>query len=167
MSARYQAVNWNRQKRIYDTVAAAGALGLVGVFAGVTLASDGNATLETALIRGLGVAALILLHLILCIGPLCRFSPAFLPLLYNRRHLGVLMCILGLGHATFALVQFHAQGDANPLVSLLTANGAFGSLEGFPFELAGLAALSILVLMAASRPEASEPRASSRGSSPP
>jgi hypothetical protein len=31
-----------------------------------------------------------------------------LPLLYNRRHLGVRHFLLGLAHGVFALVQFHA-----------------------------------------------------------
>jgi len=46
-----------------------------------------NATAETLLIRGFGTARLLLLHVILCIGPLCRLDRRFLPLLYNRRHL--------------------------------------------------------------------------------
>ena len=55
MSLGYQAVGWNRTKKIYDTVLAG----------------------------GLGTAALLLLHVILCIGPLCRLDRRFLPLLYN------------------------------------------------------------------------------------
>jgi nitrite reductase/ring-hydroxylating ferredoxin subunit/DMSO/TMAO reductase YedYZ heme-binding membrane subunit len=149
MSVAYRAVNWNRQKRIYDLVLGIGAPGLVAVFLGVTLARHPTATAETALIRGLAVAAILLLHVILCIGPLCRLSPAFLPLLYNRRHLGVMMCLLAVGHAAFAVFQYHALGDVNPFVSLLSGNQALDSLAGFPFELLGLAALLILVLMAA------------------
>jgi len=37
-----------------------------------------NATAETLLIRGFGTAALLLLHVILCIGPLCRLDRRFL-----------------------------------------------------------------------------------------
>lgn len=148
MSIRYQAVNWNRQKRIYDLVVGLAAPGLVILFAGVTLA-DPHATLESALIRGLGLAAFVLLHVILVIGPLCRLSPAFLPLLYNRRHLGVAMALLALGHAAFALVQFHGGGNRNPFVSLLSGNRHLDSVAGFPFELPGLAALLILITMAA------------------
>jgi nitrite reductase/ring-hydroxylating ferredoxin subunit len=149
MSVAYRAVNWNRQKRIYDLVLGFGAPGLVAIFAAITLARHPTATAETALIRGFAVAAILLLHLILCIGPLCRLSPAFLPLLYNRRHLGVVMCLLAAGHAGFAVFQYHALGDVNPFVSLLSGNQAVDSLAGFPFELLGLAALLILVLMAA------------------
>ena len=40
----------------------------------------------------------MLLHVVLCIGPLARLDRRFLPLLYNRRHLGVLMFTLALAH---------------------------------------------------------------------
>jgi sulfoxide reductase heme-binding subunit YedZ len=149
MSLEYRAVNWNRQKRMYDVYLGVGTPVLVGLFAATLIATHPNATPETALIRGLGLTALVLLHVILCIGPLCRLSPAFLPLLYNRRHLGVVMATIAAGHAGFALFQFHALGNLNPFVSLLTANTAFASVAGFPFELLGLAALLILLLMAA------------------
>ncbi|HEV8599656.1 MAG TPA: Rieske 2Fe-2S domain-containing protein [Gemmatimonadales bacterium] len=149
MSNRYVAVNWNRQKRVYDTVIGLGAPLLVALFFMTTLLTHPHVTAETGLIRGLGLTALVLLHVILCIGPLCRLDPAFLPLLYNRRHLGVTMCMIALAHAAFATFQYHALGDRNALLSLLVSNAAFGSLAGFPFELLGLAALLILMLMAA------------------
>ena len=59
--------------------------------------STANATIETQLIRALGTCALLLLHVILAIGPLARLDRRFLPLLYNRRHLGVTMFLLALG----------------------------------------------------------------------
>jgi nitrite reductase/ring-hydroxylating ferredoxin subunit/DMSO/TMAO reductase YedYZ heme-binding membrane subunit len=149
MSAFYQAVGWNRQKRIYDGALAAGVLLYLGVFVGVGAALFPDATAETLLIRGLGTAALILLHLVLCIGPLARLNRRFLPLLYNRRHLGVMTFFLGLSHAVFALIQFHSGGDVNPLVSVLTGNPRLGELGQFPFEPLGLVALVILFLMAA------------------
>ncbi len=149
MSSFYQSVNWNRQKFIYDGLLAAGLVLYLAVFAGVTSVVQPNATAETVLIRGLGTAGLLLLQFILMIGPLARLDERFTPLLYNRRHLGVLMCLLGLAHAIFAVVQFHALGDVNPLVSLLAATADAGSLRRFPFELLGLGALLILLLMAA------------------
>ncbi len=148
MSAAYKAVNWNRQKYIYDGALVASVLLFLALFVAVTL-RDPEATLETALIRGLGAAALVLLHLILCIGPLARLDGRWLPLLYNRRHLGVAMALLATGHAAFGLIQFHALGDVNPFVSLLTGTGDLRRISTFPFELAGLAALLILLLMAA------------------
>jgi methionine sulfoxide reductase heme-binding subunit len=92
---------------------------------------------------------LLMLHVVLVIGPLCRLQPRFLPLLYNRRHLGVMTFVMGLAHGGFALFQFHALGDVNPLVSLLISNRRFDSLANFPFQPLGLAALVILFLMAA------------------
>jgi nitrite reductase/ring-hydroxylating ferredoxin subunit/DMSO/TMAO reductase YedYZ heme-binding membrane subunit len=149
VSIQFQAVNWNRQKFWYDGAA----LGAVALFLAVYAAADTllhpEFTIETVLIRGLGIVAFGLLNLVLAIGPLARLDRRFLPLLYNRRHLGVLMCLLGLGHATFAVIQFHAGGDQPALVSLLTGSGNVRDLGRFPFELLGLAGLAILVLMAA------------------
>src|SRR5215470_17610128 len=113
MSVQYQAIGWNRQKRLYDLTLAAGVGLYLALFVILGAIVHPNATAETLLIRALGTAAFLLLHVILCIGPLCRLSPAFLPLLYNRRHLGVTMFVLGLAHGVFSLVQFHALGDVN------------------------------------------------------
>jgi nitrite reductase/ring-hydroxylating ferredoxin subunit/DMSO/TMAO reductase YedYZ heme-binding membrane subunit len=108
-----------------------------------------NATAETLLIRGFGTLAFLLLHVILAIGPLARLNRAFLPLLYNRRHLGVTMFLCALVHGAFSVFQFHALGDTNPLVSLFTANTRFGSVAQFPFQALGFFALVILFVMAA------------------
>jgi nitrite reductase/ring-hydroxylating ferredoxin subunit/DMSO/TMAO reductase YedYZ heme-binding membrane subunit len=148
MSSAYRAVNWNRQKFIYDGVLAGGVVAYLALFVGLTL-RDPEATLETALIRGLGTASLVLLHLILCLGPLARLDRRWLPLLYNRRHLGVTMALLALGHALFSLIQFHALGDVNPFVSLLTGSADLRHISSVPFELFGAAALVIIMLMAA------------------
>ncbi len=149
MSVQYRAVNWNRQKRLYDLTLGTGVLVFLIAFVGTAFLLSPYTTAETALIRGLGASALVLLHLILSIGPLCRLNPKFLPLLYNRRHLGVTMFLLALAHATFALIQFHALGDTNPFVSLLTSNTEIRRISQFPFEWLGLLALAMLFLMAA------------------
>jgi sulfoxide reductase heme-binding subunit YedZ len=149
MSVQYQAVGWNRQKKIYDSVLAGSVLVYLALFVGIGSLVHPNATVETLLIRGFGTAALLLLHVILCIGPLCRLDRRFLPLLYNRRHLGVTMFVLGLAHGTFAIVQFHALGNINPLVSLFVSNPRYDSLADFPFQSLGFFALLILFLMAA------------------
>jgi len=149
MSVQYQGVGWNRQKRIYDLVLAAALLAYLCLFIGVGSLVHPQATAETLLIRAFGTAALLLLHVILSIGPLCRLSPRFLPLLYNRRHLGVTTFLLGLAHGAFSLVQFHALGNVNPLVSLFVSNRRYGSLAEFPFQSLGFFALLILFLMAA------------------
>ena len=149
MSLSYKAVGWNRQKRVYDLTLLAGVVLYLAVFIGLGAALHPNATIETLIIRALATAAFLLLHIILSIGPLCRLNPRFLPLLYNRRHLGVTMFILALGHSVFGILQFHILGDVNPLVSVLVGNTQVGSLSTFPFQPLGLLALIILFLMAA------------------
>lgn len=149
MSLQYRVINWNRQKRIYDSVLGLSVLTYLALFAGLGSWIHPYATVETLLIRGLGTAGLLLLHVILSIGPLCRLERRFLPLLYNRRHLGVTTFLLGLAHGTFALIQFHGFGNLNPLVSLLVSNTRYDSLAQFPFQQLGALALLILFLMAA------------------
>jgi nitrite reductase/ring-hydroxylating ferredoxin subunit/DMSO/TMAO reductase YedYZ heme-binding membrane subunit len=149
MSVSYQAVGWNRTKKVYDSILASGVLLYLGIFVGIGSVVHPNATAETLLIRSLGTAALLLLHVVLCIGPLCRLDRRFLPLLYNRRHLGVTMFVLALAHGTFSVVQFHALGNVNPLVSLFVSNTHYASLADFPFQAVGFFALLVLFLMAA------------------
>ena len=144
MSVSYKAVGWNDAKRTYDLAIGIFCGSYLAVFCGGTLALFPHATVETAIIRGLGSLAFLLLHGILAIGPLCRLQPAFLPLLYNRRHLGVAMFLVALGHGMFSVVQFHALGDRNPILSLLSPPG-----PGVPFQILGLLALLILFAMAA------------------
>jgi len=149
MGLEYQAVQWNRQKRIYDTVLAAGVGGFLALFIGVTKALHPAITDEILLMRATASAAFILLHVILCIGPLCRLNPRFLPLLYNRRHAGVTMALLALIHAALAIVTYHAGSNINPFVSIFVSEKFTGSLATLPFQPFGFVALLILLLMAA------------------
>jgi sulfoxide reductase heme-binding subunit YedZ len=149
VSASYRAVGWNPQKKRYDATIGFFVAALLVTLIGGGAMVNPNATIETLLIRALAVTAFILLHIVLSIGPLCRLDRRFLPLLYNRRHLGVTMFAIALAHGMFALVQFHALGNRNPLVSVLTTSTAYGSVSEFPFQVLGLAALGILFLMAA------------------
>jgi nitrite reductase/ring-hydroxylating ferredoxin subunit/DMSO/TMAO reductase YedYZ heme-binding membrane subunit len=149
MGHGYQAVGWNPQKKVYDRAIALGVALFLAASVGVGLALNPHATIETHLIRGFGACAFFLLHVILVIGPLARLDRRFLPLLYNRRHLGVTMFLVGLAHGCFALFQFHANGNVDSLVSMLTSNERFGSLAHFPFQQLGLGALLVLFLMAA------------------
>lgn len=149
MGHNYGAVGWNRQKKVYDTVVASGVVLYVATFVGINLTLSDPPTIETLLIRAFATAALLLLHVVLCIGPLARLDSRFLPLLYNRRHLGVMTFLLGLAHGVFAIVQFHVPGNVNPFVSVLVSNTRLDSLSQFPFQPLGVAALAILFLMAA------------------
>jgi len=157
MAVAYRAVGWNRQKRLYDSAIGTALLaGLVVYGATVYLYQPGT-TAETFVIRFSSIAAIILLHVILAIGPLTRLDRRFLPLLYNRRHLGVTMFLLSLIHSAFAIIQFHAGGNLNPLVSVLTSYrreylsflSSPNQIAHFPFEAFGLVALFIFFVMAA------------------
>jgi nitrite reductase/ring-hydroxylating ferredoxin subunit/DMSO/TMAO reductase YedYZ heme-binding membrane subunit len=157
MSVAYRAIGWNRQKRLYDLAMGSALLsGLVAYGITVHLYQPGT-TIETFIIRFSSIAAIVLLHVILAIGPLTRLDRRFLPLLYNRRHLGVTTFLLALIHGAFAIVQFHAGGNRNPLVSVLTSYrreylsflSAPSQIAYFPFEALGLAALFIFFMMAA------------------
>jgi len=149
MSVQYGAISWNPQKKVYDLTLVSLLVLYVAVFVGVGAWQNPSATAETLLIRVLGTAAFLLLNVVLCIGPLSRLDRRFLPLLYNRRHLGVTTFLLGLAHGGFALFQFHALGNVNPLVSLFVSNPRYGSITDFPFQALGFFALIVLFLMAA------------------
>lgn len=149
MSASYVAIGWNRQKRIYDWFILLFCVIYLVVFITTTVLVNPDYTFETVLIRSTSTLAMLLLHIILCIGPFARINSKFLPLLYNRRHLGVTMFLVALVHGGFSILQFHSLGNANPFVSLLESNTQYNSLPGFPFQALGLAALIILALMAA------------------
>jgi nitrite reductase/ring-hydroxylating ferredoxin subunit/DMSO/TMAO reductase YedYZ heme-binding membrane subunit len=148
MAHAYVAVSWNAQKKRYDRCIALAVAGYLATFVALALIVFPGATLETLLIRAFGTAAFLVLHVVLSIGPLCRLDARFLPLLYNRRHLGVTMFLLALVHGALSLVQFHALGNMNPLVSLFTSEWGFDAGR-LPFQLLGFAALVILFLMAA------------------
>ncbi|MCB1041766.1 MAG: ferric reductase-like transmembrane domain-containing protein [Acidobacteria bacterium] len=149
MSLGYQAVGWNPQKKRYDMVVLSGLITYLAVFLGLAFTWFPHITIETAIIRAFGTAALILLHVILSIGPLCRISDRFLPLLYNRRHLGVIMFTVAAVHGTMSLVQFHALGDMGILASLFTSELPYLHQGWVPFQPLGALALLILFAMAA------------------
>src|SRR2546422_38358 len=149
MSTSYRTVAWNPQNRRYDLVAAGLIVAFAAVVVGVQAIVRPELTIETLLIRALGAAAFTLLTIILCIGPLARLNRRFLPLLYNRRHLGVMMFTLALAHGVFSIVQFHSAGTLNPLVSVLVGNARYTTIGQIPFQPFGLGALIILFLMAA------------------
>ncbi len=173
MSVGYKAVQWNRQKIIYDLILLLTVVCYLWVFMTLTQQSGSDLDTHGVAIRAYGSAAFILLHVILSIGPLSRLSPKFLPLLFNRRHMGVTMFFLALAHVdgwkflklpwelwgakapkfpwdfNGALTWYHDFGDLDPLVSLFVGNRHYGDFIQFPFESLGAAALLILFFMAA------------------
>jgi nitrite reductase/ring-hydroxylating ferredoxin subunit/DMSO/TMAO reductase YedYZ heme-binding membrane subunit len=149
MSVHYQPVLWNRQKIIYDAILLIAVGIYLYLFMTVPKWIDPDIKPQELEIRAFGSAALILLHIILSIGPLSRFNSKFLPLLYNRRHMGVTMFLLALYHAHLAIDWYHDLGNLDPYVSLFVSNTHFFSFFRFPFEILGFLGLCILFLMAA------------------
>ena len=149
MSANYTSILWNKQKKKYDKILCAGILMAIISFAVFQLIVDPDITVVTLIIRATALTAIILLHIILAIGPLCRIDIRFLPLLYNRRHLGVSMFLMALVHSTICIIQFHALGDTNPITSIFTSNLKYNSISEFPFQIFGFFSIIILFLMAA------------------
>lgn len=149
MGVGYRAVGWNRQKRLYDLTLIGGVGLYLGLFLALSSAYSPELTAETMIIRAFGSAAFVLLHVVLCIGPLARRHTWALPLLYNRRHMGVTMFTLALVHGVFSLLQFHGFGTLDPLTSLFVSGGSYSGLSNLPFQPLGFTALVILFLMAA------------------
>ena len=122
MSHDFVPVQWNRQKYIYDGIL------LLGIF--IFLASfmvfgskAPSADVSILMIRAFGSCAIVLLHIILTIGPLARLSDRFKPLLYNRRHFGVITALIGLAHGGLALMWYHGFGVVNPIASAIGGYG--------------------------------------------
>src|SRR5947209_14989958 len=100
-------------------------------------------------IKAFGSCAFTMLTIILCIGPLPRLSPRFLPLLYNRRHFGVLTFFIALAHAYSVVDWFAAVGALNDLVTEFTNNPKYLQFIGFPMKALGLFGLTVMFLLAA------------------
>jgi nitrite reductase/ring-hydroxylating ferredoxin subunit/DMSO/TMAO reductase YedYZ heme-binding membrane subunit len=152
MSVKYVPVQWNNNKWFYDAVLLACAGLYLGIFiwAGPgVLGHERPITQDIHNARAFGSCAFLMLSVILAIGPLARLDRRFLPLLYNRRHFGVLTALVALTHATFILNWYFAFSPTPKLDALLWSNTSFGQLLGFPFELFGIFALLALLVLAA------------------
>ncbi|MEL6188061.1 MAG: Rieske 2Fe-2S domain-containing protein [Myxococcota bacterium] len=150
MSHKYVAVAWNPRKKAFDAFLAAGVLLYLAVFVGGSLAALGAdaPSEEILLLRGAGSAALVLLHVVLAIGPLTRLDARFAPLLYNRRHLGVLLFFLALVHAVVVSITYFGFAARDPLYNLLSVEGGDADGPFGVFPLLGLMALGALALLA-------------------
>ena len=140
MSAGFQAVQWNRRKLVYDAIL----VGCVALFIGtfITVGALRNPPADQPAwiglrIKAFGTCAFTMLTIILCIGPLARLSPRFLPLLYNRRHFGVLTFLVALVHAWSVVDWFSVQGAMGDLVSEMTASPTFSPSRRMPVKTHG------------------------------
>ncbi len=151
MSHTFVTVQWNRRKHVYDAMLVGGIAAYLTVFDAVarTALAGGHAiTPEILGMRAWGSAAFLLLTAILCLGPLARLNPRVLPLLYNRRHFGVIFFLVAANHARQVLNFYHAYGPVSKIESLLTNDAMFTGASA-PFQLFGAAALVIFFVMAA------------------
>ncbi len=152
MSHAYKPVQWNRTKLVYDGFLLAAVGTYLWVFMDLAPKLSPAVRLVEAPIhamRAYGSCAFLLLSLVLSIGPLARLDTRFLPLLYNRRHFGVLTAGVAILHAMAVLDWYFAFAPVSKVEALFTSNTSFGQIIGFPFELFGLFALMVLVVMAA------------------
>jgi nitrite reductase/ring-hydroxylating ferredoxin subunit/DMSO/TMAO reductase YedYZ heme-binding membrane subunit len=152
MSAGFRAVQWNRRKVVYDLILVAGVALYIAAFMGISAWRNPPAdwpAWTNLRIDAFGSCAFIMLTIILSIGPLARLDPRFLPLLYNRRHFGVLTFLVAAVHG-WSVVEWFAVQDALPgLANELSNTAAYGKFIGFPYKTLGIAALVVLLLLAA------------------
>ena len=152
MSVGFRAVQWNRDKLVYDGILLAAVALYSAVFAAITWQLFPPKNLPDAIdigIRTTGTCAFLMLSVILSIGPLARLNPGFLPLLYNRRHFGVLTFAVAALHVGFLLSWYIVQGNLPNLAVELTTWKDYGKFIGFPFKTLGVFAFLVLFVMAA------------------
>ncbi|WP_298295512.1 Rieske 2Fe-2S domain-containing protein [uncultured Litoreibacter sp.] len=152
MSVKYIPVQWNRNKWIYDFVMLAGVVAFLWLFLFVSpelLSHEFPINPQVHNARAFGACAFVMLTVILCIGPLARIDRRFLPLLYNRRHFGVMTTFVAITHAGYILNWYFAFSSSDKYEALLFANTSFFQLAGFPFEVFGIFALICLLVLAA------------------
>ncbi len=153
MSAGFQAVQWNAAKIRYDAIL----LGLVALYIGgfIAVAAALSPPADVAgwidlRLKAFGSCAFLMLSAVLAIGPLARLNPRFLPLLYNRRHLGVATFLVALAHAGFMVEWYILESDIANLAGELTSWADYLNFPaGFPFKTLGLIALLCMLVMAA------------------
>jgi nitrite reductase/ring-hydroxylating ferredoxin subunit/DMSO/TMAO reductase YedYZ heme-binding membrane subunit len=153
MSVAFRAVQWNRDKLFYDGILLSGVTLYIGLFIATgrwwLSSAEDPATWEDLRIRAFGSCAFLMLTLILCIGPLARLDRRFLPLLYNRRHFGVLTFFVASAHGWFNIDWFLSRGKWSDFISIVTNLPNYGSITHFPYDTLGIVCLFVLFMMAA------------------
>lgn len=152
MSVKYIPVQWNPNKYLYDAVMLVAVFVFLWVFIEITpeaLSHERPINPQIHNARAFGACAFMMLTVILCIGPLARLDTRFLPLLYNRRHFGVMTAAVAMTHAGYILGWYFAFSSIPRMEGVLSANQSYFQLAGFPFELLGLFALICLLVLAA------------------
>ena len=152
MSVAFKAVSWTPAKLVYDAVAIAGTVAYLLIYFhfGAQPGPDGiPPDAQTLSMKAFGSCAFVWLSIVLAIGPIARLDRRFLPLLYNRRHLGVLTCTVAAAHVSSVLGWYFAYSDIPGLKALLVADTGIAQLTGFAFVAPGILAFTILLVLAA------------------
>lgn len=152
MSVKYTPVQWNPNKWKYNAVMLVSVFAYLWIFIELTpglVAHEGRINVQIHNARAFGSCAFFMLTVILCIGPLARLDTRFLPLLYNRRHFGVMTCAVALTHAFYIINWYFAFSSSSKYEAILFANTSFGQAVGFPFEVFGVFSLFCLLILAA------------------
>ncbi|MEA2928557.1 MAG: hypothetical protein QOG38_985 [Hyphomicrobiales bacterium] len=152
MSVGFQAVQWNRKKLFYDGILLAAVALFIGTYMTVGALRKPPADMPAWInlrINAFGTCAFVMLTIILMIGPAARLDSRFLPLLYNRRHFGVLTFIVALVHAVSVVDWFSAVGAMGDLLTEMTNNPKYMQFIGFPMKALGLFGLTVMFLLAA------------------
>jgi nitrite reductase/ring-hydroxylating ferredoxin subunit/DMSO/TMAO reductase YedYZ heme-binding membrane subunit len=150
VSVKYAPVQWNGNKWRYDFVMLIAVVGFLWIFLDLSpgmLSHERPIDPQIHNARAFGACAFLMLTVILCIGPLARLDRRFLPLLYNRRHFGVMTVFVALTHARYILDWYFAFSPWNKYEGLLFANTSYRQLLGFPFEAFGIFALFCLLVL--------------------
>ncbi len=151
MSVKYIPVQWNSNKWKYNAVMLSAVFAYLWIFIELTpdiMQNEGRINSQVHNARAFGSCAFFMLTVILCIGPLARLDERFLPLLYNRRHFGVIAAAIGVTHAFYIINWYFAFSKSNKYEALLFANTSYGQLAGFPFEIFGVFSLTCMLLLA-------------------
>lgn len=151
MSHGYVPIQITLRKLAYDAAVVLGIVAYVIIFPAVTnavLTGPQAVTPRILEMRTWGTCGFVLLTLILMIGPLARLHRGFVPLLWNRRHLGVMFTAVAVYHAFKVWDYYHRYGNIDNTQSIFTWDVAWTS-SSVPFPVLGMLALAIFLMMAA------------------
>ena len=152
MSVGYVPVSWTRSKLVYDGVLIlAVGLFLVGYDRMAERAGLASTPIDegSLAIRLFGACAFVLMTVALAIGPLARLDRRFLPLVYNRRHLGVVTFAVAAAHAWATLDWYFAFSPLDPWRAMLASDPGFNVPRALPYVPFGVAGLLVLGILAA------------------
>ena len=151
MSVKYVPVQWNKSKYYYDAIMLAGVALFLWIFVHLSpglarpRARDQPPDPQRPRIRGLRLCDA---ERDPCHRALSRLDRRFLPLLYNRRHFGVMTLFVAITHVGYVMGWYYAFSPIDPYEALLSMNTSFGQVSGFPFEVFGIFALISLLILA-------------------